>query len=191
MKKTVAQVVTIIVLTAAGTAGAIVVGLLVYGSSVFNPASPGFSFVSFGFSGALIFAFYHVRGLSEAITASVIVSAVQFVAGSSYITMLRAILFSFGLNIPVVALAFLFERKLAAQKWIKVFVVALTYGAMFVILTLLVDVLSAGTSALPATLFRENFVDGLLLGAGLALGIEAGEAVIHSLEHPVVTHTHA
>jgi thiamine transporter ThiT len=191
MKKTIAQVVTIIVLTIAGTAGAVIVGLLVYGSSVFNAASPGFSFVSFGFSGALIFAFYHVRGLSEAITASVIVSAVQFVAGSSYITMLRAILFSFGLNIPVVALAFLFERKLAAQKWIKVAVVALTYGAMFVVLTLLVDLLSAESTGLPATLFRENFVDGLLLGLGLGLGVEAGEAVIHSLEHPVVTHKHA
>jgi thiamine transporter ThiT len=191
MKKTIAQVMTIILLTIAGTAGAVIVGLLVYGSSVFNAASPGFSFVSFGFSGALIFAFYHVRGLSEAITASVIVSAVQFVAGSSYITMLRAILFSFGLNIPVVALAFFFERKLAAQKRIKVAVVALTYGAMFVVLTLLVDLLSAESTGLPATLFRENFVDGLLLGLGLGLGVEAGEAVIHSLEHPAVTHKHA
>jgi len=189
MKKTIAQVATLVVLTIAGTAGAVIVGLLVYGSSVFNVASPGFSFVSFGFSGALIFAFYHVKGLSEAITASVIISAVQFVAGSSYITMLRAILFSFGLNIPVVALAFIFERKIT-QKWIKVVVVALTYGAMFVVLTLLVDVLS-GSTGLPATLFRENFVDGLLLGLGLALGIEAGEAVMHSLEHPVVTQKHA
>lgn len=191
MKKSIAQVTTIIVLTIAGAAGAIIVGLLVYGSSVFNPASPGFSFVSFGLSGALIFAFYHVRGLSEAITASVIVSAVQFVAGSSYITMLRAILFSFGLNIPVVALAFIFERKLAAQKRIKVAVVALTYGAMFVVLTLLVDLLSAESTGLPATLFRENFVDGLLLGLGLGLGVEGGEAVMHSLEHPAVTEKHA
>jgi hypothetical protein len=191
MKKTIAQVMTIIVLTIAGTAGAIIVGLLVYGSSVFNPTSPGFSFVSFGFSGALIFAFYHVRGVSEAITASVIVSAVQFVAGSSYITMLRAILFSFGLNIPVVALAFIFERKLAAQKRIKVAVVALTYGAMFVVLTLLVDALSAGSTGLPATLFRENFLDGLLLGLGLGLGVEGGEAIIHSFEHPVATAKHS
>jgi thiamine transporter ThiT len=185
MKKTFKQILTIAVIALAGTAGAIVVGLLRYGTEVFVPASPGFSFVSFGFSGALIFAFYHVRGLSEAITASVVVSAVQFIAGSAYIAMLRAVLFSFGLNIPVIALAFVFERKLAAHRRIKFAVVSLTYGAMFVLLTLLADVIS-GQGGLPAPLFRENFVDGLLLGLGLGLGVEAGEAFMVSFEHPAV-----
>jgi thiamine transporter ThiT len=185
MKKTFKQILTIAVITLAGTAGAIVVGLLRYGSDVFSPASPGFSFISFGFSGALIFAFYHVRGLSEAITASVVISAVQFIAGSAYIAMLRALLFSFGLNIPVIALAFVFERKLAKHRRIKFAVVSLTYGAMFVLLTLLADVIS-GQGGIPAPLFRENFVDGLLLGLGLGLGVEAGEAFMVSFEHPVV-----
>jgi thiamine transporter ThiT len=181
MRKTFVQVVTILAITLAGTAGAVVVGLLVYGSNVFNIESAGFSFVSFGISGALIFAFYHVRGLSEAITASVVASCVQFIAGSAYITMLRAIIFSFGLNIPVIALAFVFERKLAAHRRIRFIVVSLTYGAMFVLLTLLSDAVSGGTG-LPATLFRENFVDGLLLGLGLGLGLEAGEALLYSFE---------
>jgi thiamine transporter ThiT len=185
MRRPVSQIITIAAITVAGTAGAVVVGLLAYGSNVFNPQSPGFSFVSFGFSGALIFAFYHVRGLSEAITASVIVSALQFIAGSTYITMLRAILFSFGLNIPVITLAFVFERKLAAHRRIKFAVVSLTYGTMFVLLTLLADVIS-GAGGLPAMLFRENFVDGLLLGLGLGLGVEAGEAFMLSFEHPAV-----
>jgi len=185
MKKLFSQIATIAVITLSGTAGAIVVGLLAYGSNVFKPESPGFSFVSFGFSGALIFAFYHVRGLSEAITASVVVSAVQFIAGSAYITMLKAVLFSFGLNIPVIALAFIFERKLAALRRLKFAVVSLTYGAMFVLLTLLSDVIS-GAGGLPALLFRENFVDGLLLGLGLGLGVEAGEAFMLSFEHPAV-----
>jgi thiamine transporter ThiT len=181
MRKLFIQILTIAAITFAGTAGAVVVGLLVYGSNVFNMESPGFSFVSFGLSGALIFAFYHVRGLSEAITASVIASCVQFIAGSAYITMLRAIIFSFGLNIPVVALAFVFERKLAAHQRIKFAVVSLIYGAMFVILTLLAEAVSGG-AGLPATTFRENFVDGLLLGLGLGLGLEAGEALLYSFE---------
>jgi hypothetical protein len=32
-------------------------------------------------------------------------------------------------------------------------------------------------------LFRENFVDGSLLGLGLGLGVGAGEAFLHSLAH--------
>jgi hypothetical protein len=177
------QIARLLLLTLTGTIGAIVAGLCVYGSEVFSITSPGFSFVSFGFSGALIFAFYHVRGLSESITAAVVVSAVQFVAVSQFITMLRAVLFSFGLNIPVIALAFVFERKLAPHARWKFVVVGLTYGAMFVVLTLIIDLLSGG-GGLPATLFRENLFDGLLLGTGLGLGIEGGEAMVHSLEMP-------
>lgn len=184
MKPSLAHIVTIIVITIAGVAGAVVVGLLSYGTMVFSPTSAGFAFVSFGFSGALIFAFYHVRGLSEAITAAVVISAAQFTVGSAYVTMMRSILFSFGLNVPVIALAFLFERKLATHRRMKFAVVSLTYGAMFVMLTLLSD-LFAGGGGLPATLFRDNFLDGLLLGLGLGLGVQAGEAFTASVEHPV------
>ena len=183
MKRAMRQVLTICALTISGTVGAIVVGLCMYGSDVFNVVSPGFSFVSFGLSGALVFAFYHVRGLSESITAAVVVSAVQFVLASQFIAMLRAILFSFGLNLPVIALAFVFERKLAPLARWKFLMVGMMYGAMFVVLTLIVDLL-AGPGGLPAQLFRENLLDGLLLGWGLGLGIEGGEALVHSLEHP-------
>jgi hypothetical protein len=182
MKKYISQVLQLILLLLSGTAGAVVLGLLVYGSDVFGPESPGFAFVSFGFSGSLIFAFYHVRGLSDTITAAVVISAVQFVAASGYITMLQAGLFSFGLNIPVVVLAFLFERKLASYKAFKFVFVSVTFGGMFVLLTLIVGQLS-GATGLPASVFQQNFVDGALLGLGIGLGIGAGEAFLHSLEH--------
>lgn len=187
MKTYITQILKIALLTIAGAIGAIVVGLLVYGTAVFSLISPGFSFVSFGLSGALIFAFYHVRGLSEAIAAAAIISAAQLIASSSYITMTRAVLFSFGLNFPVVVLAFVFEQKLTALRWLKFAVVGLTYGAMFVLLTLLVGLL-ADSPGLPPSLFRANFFDGLLLGIGLGLGIEGGEALLHSLKHPRARH---
>lgn len=190
MKISITHILTILLLILAGTLAAVIVGLLRHGSDVFNPASPGFSFVSFGLSGALIFAFYHVRGMSEAITAGVLASAVQFVAASSYITMLQAIVFSFGLNMPVIVLAFLFERKLATMKQFKFIAISLAYGAMFVLLTFLVDLLS-GYTGLPASVFRENFIDGLLLGLGLGLGIEAGEALLLSYEHHEPKQKHA
>ncbi len=184
MKQPLRQILTIAALTLSGAVGAIVVGLCTYGTDVFNATSPGFSFVSFGFSGSLVFAFYHVRGLSESITAAVVVSAVQFVVASQFIEWLRAVLFSFGLNLPVIALAFVFERKLAPLARWKFLVVGIMYGAMFVVLTLIVDLLAGPGGGLPASLFRENLLDGLLLGWGLGIGIEGGEALAHSFEHP-------
>jgi len=190
MKQYVVAAVRILVITLAGMAGAAVVGLLLYGSDVFDPGSPAFAFLSFGFSGALIFAFYHVRGLSEAITAAVVASAVQFFVATSYVPRLQAVIFSFGLNLPVIVVAYLFERRLASMRAFKFVVVSLTYGAMFVLLTLLVGAL-AGSSQIPAETFRENFVDGLLLGLGLGLGIEAGEALLHPLEVRTADKRHA
>jgi len=182
MNKVIRAGAQIIALTLSGTAGAIVLGLLAYGTAVFDPTSAGFSFVSFGFSTSLIFAFYHVRGLSDTMTAAVVVSAVQFVAASAYVAMLRAVLFSFGLNIPVVVLAFLFERKLASMRAFRFVFVAMTFGGMFVLLTLIVDVLS-GATGLPASVFQQNFIDGVMLGLGVGLGVAAGEAFLASLAH--------
>jgi len=182
MKRIILASLQIAALTVSGTAGAIVLGLLGYGTAVFDPASPGFSFVSFGFSTSLIFAFYHVRGLSDTVTAAVVVSAVQFIAASAYVATLRAVLFSFGLNIPVVVLAFLFERKLASKRTFRFVFVAMTFGGMFVLLTLLIDVLS-GATGVPAPVFQQNFIDGVMLGVGVGLGVAAGEAFLASLEH--------
>jgi hypothetical protein len=180
MKKTVEQLFKLVLLTLAGLAGSVIVGLMSYGSDVFNVTSPGFLFVSFGLSGAFIFSFYHMRGLAETITAAVVVSVIQFVGTTPFITMLNAGIWSFGVNLPMVALAFIFERKLGPLKQAKFIVVALTYGAMFVLLTLVVAWVSASGN-MPASLFRQNFTDGVLIGLGLGVGIEAGEAFMHSL----------
>jgi hypothetical protein len=80
-----------------------------------------------------------------------------------------------------------FERKIATLKQAKSVIVGLAYGAMFVLLTLLVSLLS-GTGGFPAKVFQKNFLDGLFLGVGLALGIEAGESLLHSLEHHAMQH---
>jgi hypothetical protein len=63
----------------------------------------------------------------------------------------------------------------------KFTVVAIVYSVMFVLLTLLVAALT-GIEMLPATLFRDNWIDGLLIGLGLGLGIEGAEAFVHSWE---------
>ena len=181
MKLDMSQFLKLFLITFMGTAACIAVGLLVYGGGVFKPASVAFAFTSFGLSGAFIFAFYHVRGVSETITAAIVVSAIQFVVGTAWFPWLNAFLWSFGVNLPVVGLAFVFERKLAHFKQAKFSVVAITYSVMFVLLTLLVAALG-GVEMMPAKLFRDNAYDGLLIGIGLGLGIEAAEALVHSYE---------
>ena len=187
MVRYIEQVSKLTFLTLSGVVGSIVVGLMVYGSEVFNTTHVGFSFISFGLSGAFIFAFYHVRGLSETITAAVVASAVQFAFASTWITTLNAAVWSFGVNLPLILVAFIFERKLAPFRQYKFAVVAMLYGVMFVLLTLFVSWFST-SQLLPAAVFRQNFYDGLLIGLGLALGIEAGVALVHSVEHHSVGH---
>ncbi len=167
-------------ISAAGTAGSTTFGLMMYGSEVFNYTGVTFAFIAFGLSGSFIFAFYHVYGFSNSVTAAMTVSVVQFITASSWMPMLNAGIWSFGVNLPVVWLAFLFERKLSVFHWAKCFVVGIVYGAVFVLLTLIVGLLQSG-SEIPPAVFRANYIDGLLIGLGMGLGVQAGEANIHSV----------
>jgi hypothetical protein len=180
MKNLVVQIWKIVFITIIGVAGSVIIGLMMHGIAVFSPSGANFAYVAYAASGAFIFALYHVRGLSNAITAAVSVSAVQFVVASVWVPILDAAIWSFGVNLPVVWLAFLFEHKLATFHWGKFAVVGLVYGAMFVLLTLAVGILRS-TEAMPASLFRENFLDGFLIGLGMGLGVQAAEAYFHSL----------
>jgi len=180
MKNLFALLLKIVLITFIGVAGSVTVGLMMHGVDVFNPSRVEFAYLAFGASGAFIFAIYHVLGLSNTITAAVCVSAIQFIVASVWIPTLNAVIWSFGVNMPVVWIAFLFERKLATIRRGRFVVVGIVYGVMFVLLTLIVGILR-NIGPLPAVLFRENFLDGFLIGLGMGLGIQAAEAFIHSL----------
>lgn len=181
MKNTFGQLWKLGLITLTGALGSMTVGLIMHGTEVFNYKDIYFAYIAFGLTGAFIFAFYHVRGLSEAITAAVCTSAVQFIVASASMPILYSGFWSFGVNLPVVWLAFVFERRLAAFNWGKFIVTSLVYGTTFVLLTMLVGVLQ-NVSAMPPSMFRDNFLDGLLIGTGVGLGVQAGEAFIDSLQ---------
>ncbi|MEI7905921.1 MAG: hypothetical protein WCI84_01045 [Bacteroidota bacterium] len=184
MKTMFGQLWKLALITLTGALGSITAGLMLHGSDVFNYSGINFAFVAFGLSGAFIFSFYHLYGLSNSITAALATSIVQFIIASSWMPMLNAGFWSFGVNLPVIWLAFLFERKLAVFHWGKFLVVGIVYGAVFVLLTLVVGMIQVSTN-IPSAVFRDNFVDGLLIGLGMGLGVQAGEANIHSLETKV------
>jgi len=181
MNKILSQLWKLILITVTGVLGSITFGLMLHGSEVFNYTGVNFAFVAYGLSGAFIFAFYHIFNLSNAISAAMTVSVIQFIAASSYMPVLNAGFWSFGVNLPVVWLAFLFERKLSVFSSAKFVVVGVVYGTVFVLLTLLVGVLQ-DISPIPPLVFRDNFIDGLLIGLGMGLGVQAGEAFIHSID---------
>jgi hypothetical protein len=178
MPKIVKEALKLLLLVFTGVCGSVVLGLMTYGTGVVRTSNVGSSFVSFGLGGACIFAFYHIRRLSEAITAAVVVSAIQFVSSLSWITPLNAGLWSFGINSSIILVAFLFERKLAPFGRFRFLAVAALYGAMFVLLTLCLALLT-GAEPLEGSVFRQNSADGLLIGLGL--GIQGGETFIDSL----------
>lgn len=171
-------------ITLAGVVGSITFGLMSHGSEVFDYQGISFAFIAFGLSGAFIFSFYHVYGLSNAISVAVSVSAVQFVVATTSMPVLNAGIWSFGVNLPVVWLAFLFERKLSGLYEWKFFVVGIVYGTVFVLLTQIVGLLGEITR-IPSSVFQDNFMDGLMIGLGMGLGVQAGEAFIHSIEEHI------
>ncbi len=183
MKSLLTELWKIALITLIGVAGSVTLGLMTHGSDVFGPGRADFAYVAFGASGAFILAIYHFRGLSNAITAAVCVSAVQFIVATVWLPTLNSVIWSFGVNLPVVWLAFLFERKLAALHRGKFAVAGIVYGMMFVLLTLLVGLLR-NLENMPAVVFRENFLDGFLIGLGMGLGVQGAEAFLQSLDHP-------
>ena len=180
MKKVLEELWWLFLITLLGTLGSMIAGLMVYGGEIFNPRSVGFVYILYGLSTSFIFAFYHVRGLSNTITAAVSTGAVMFVVATLWMPLINSIIWSFGVNLCIVLLAFLFERKLANFKQWKFTVIAIIYGAMFVLMTLLIDVLTKVTE-MPASLFQRNFLDGLWMGLGLGLGVEIAESLVHSV----------
>jgi hypothetical protein len=182
MKNLLTELWKLALITIIGVTGSVTLGLMMHGIDVFAPGRADFAYVAFGASGAFVLAIYHLRGLSNTITAAVSISAVQFVVATVWLPTLNSVIWSFGVNLPVVWLAFLFERKLATFHWGKFVVVGIVYGVMFVLLTLLVGVLR-NTETMPATVFRENFLDGSLIGLGMGLGVQAAEAFLLSLGH--------
>ena len=182
MKKWLGEIWRLLLVTFLGFAGSIIAGLMIYGGDIFVPQSVGFAYyVMFGFSTSFIFAFYHVRGLSNTITAAVSTGAIIFVIAAFWMPILNAAIWSFGVNISVVVLAFLFERKLAYFKQWKFIVVGVVYGAIFVFLTLSIGIITK-VATLPPELFQKNYLDGLWLGLSLGIGIEIAESIVHSID---------
>lgn len=180
MKKVLEELGWLFLITLLGSIGSMIAGLMVYGGDVFNQRSIGFVYILYGISTSFIFAFYHLRGLSNTITAAVSTGAVIFVVATIWMPLVNSIVWSFGVNLCVVLLAFLFERKLEHFKQWKFIVIALIYGAMFVLMTLLINVLTNITT-MPADTFQKNFFDGVGMGLGLGLGVEIAESLIHSV----------
>ena len=182
MKQWLGEIWRLILITSLGFAGSMIAGLMIYGGEIFIPQSAGFAYyIMFGLSTSFIFAFYHVRGLSNTITAAVSTGAVIFVIAAFWMQVLNAVIWSFGVNLSVVVLAFLFERKLAYFKQWKFIVVGIVYGAIFVLLTLLVGIITK-VATLPPALFQKNYLDGLWLGLSLGVGIEIAESIVHSVD---------
>jgi hypothetical protein len=182
MKKWFGECWRLILITVLGFLGSVIAGLMLYGSEIFNPQSVGFAYyITYGLSTSFIFAFYHMRGLSNTITAAVSAGALLFVIATSWMPVINAVIWSFGVNLSVVVIAFLFERKLENFKQWKFIFVGVFFGAIFVLLTVSVALLTK-VQSLPPDVFQKNYRDGLWLGLSLGVGVEIAESIIHSID---------
>jgi hypothetical protein len=176
----------LVLITFLGFVGSLIAGLMKYGGDIFDPLTVGFAyFVLYGICTSFIFAFYHLRGLLNTIGVAVLSGAAIFLITPSWMPTINSIVWSFGVSLSVILIAFLFERKLANFKRWKFVFVGFFYGPIFVLLTLIMGI-CVNVTAIPAETFQKNFIDGFLLGLSVSMGVELAEAIIHSIE----LHTH-
>ena len=168
-----------------GFLGSMIAGLLNYGGNIFVTQSPGFAYyIVFGFSTSLIFAFYHMWGLSPTIVGALGISTALFIIIALFVPfwpIINLAFWMFAVNMSVVVLAFLFERKLAYLKQWKFIVISIIYGSLFVLLTLIVGFFK-GIIMMSAEIFQKIFIDGIVLGVGLGIGVEIAESIVHSVD---------
>ncbi|MCX7984606.1 MAG: hypothetical protein N3A63_06860 [Bacteroidetes bacterium] len=182
MKKFLSELWRLVVIIVLGGLGSLIAGLMVYGGDVFEPLSTAFAYyIAYGLSSACIFAFYHVKGLSNSISAAMVIGVLLFLAITFIMPVKHALIYSFGVTVSVVLLAFLFEKKLSYLKHWKFIIVGIIFGELFVLLNLISLVGSKGT-IMSAEVFQKNFLDGLWMGFGLGIGIEIAESLIHSVD---------
>ncbi len=172
----------LILITLLGFIGSLIPGLMKYGGEIFDPLTVGFAyFILYGLCTSFIFAFYHVRGLVSTIGIAFLVGALIFIITPSWMPTINSVVWSFGVSLSVIFIAFLFERKLADfKRWRSIFV-GLFYGAIFVLLTFLMGIF-VNVTVIPAETFQKNFVDGLLLGLCVSLGVDLAEVLIRSID---------
>jgi hypothetical protein len=191
MKRWLGELWRLVLITFLGFVGSLIPGLMKYGGEIFDPFTVGFAyFVLYGICTSFIFAFYHVSGLFNTIAAAVFSGAVIFFITPSWMPVINSIVWSFGVSLSVIIIAFLFEQKLANFKRWKFIFVGGFYGAIFVLLTLLIGIFT-NIRALPPETFQKNFVDGLLLGLSVGLGVQLAEAIIHSIDSHKRAHNNA
>ncbi len=172
----------LILITVLGFAGSMIAGLMVYGGEIFNSSSTPFAYyIAYGFCSACIFAFYHIRGLSVTVSIAMVIGSILFVGIAFLMPILYSAIWSFGVTVSVILLAFLFERKFSYFKHWKFIVVGIIFGALFVVLRLTVLLITGATNLSPGE-FQRNFFDGLWMGVGLGLGVEVAEAIVHSVD---------
>ena len=182
MKNWVSNLWRLVLITLLGFLGSLIPGLMKYGGEIFDPLTVGFAyFILYGVCTSFIFAFYHVRGLISTIGVAFLAGALIFIITPSWMPTINSIVWSFGVSLSVIFIAFLFERKLANFKRWKFIFVGLFYGAIFVLLTFLMGIF-VNVTAIPAETFQKNFVDGLLLGLCVSLGVDLAEVLIHSVD---------
>ena len=182
MKEFLSSLWRLVLITFLGFAGSMIAGLMTYGGDIFHPQSIGFAYyIIYGISTSFIFAFYHIRGLSSTVTAAFITGIVIFLIATQWMPMLESAVWSFGVNLSVIVLAFLFEQKLSYFKHWKFVVVAIIYGGIFVLWNLIVVRVNE-VELMSPKIFQDNFLDGLRLGAGLGIGVEIAESIIHSID---------
>ena len=165
----------IILTTFFGLLGSIIIGLIFYGDTIFFTRNPNFQFITFGFSGSLLFALLEYKSLKEQLLTFLLILIIeQVLITGKYISLgfvIRDILFLVSLFISI-SIYFRFIKKNSSLKfYFRSSALVAIYGVINAIAAIIVYLINAGGfPPLSFIVFIARY--GILIGFGIAIGID-------------------
>lgn len=162
----------------AGTLSCIVLGYLVYQSSVFQLTHPAFGFILFGFMGSTTFAVLRTSSVSKAAATLLMLVVLSEVLTKppEWHFILRDVLFALSIGTSVFVFHRMFYKQLSlirmARPLILGSLIAISATLVTVVLVLVLSLFSTTFRADPLHSITVNLSNGFLIGLGMGIGFE-------------------
>jgi len=158
-----------------GTLFPIIIGVAFYGIKIFDVNNALFQFVSYAFIGSLIFSILKTQKyIISLIVLLLMFLGLYFLTGGHFI--LSHIFYDIALTISVFIYALLIFDHLNTARYLRPLILATILSIFFVSNTFILSLIYAET--ITSVLIFKNMLIGLLIGAGIGIGIETGYLLV-------------
>ncbi|GEM_PF-1308305 len=156
-----------------GTACSILIGLLIFGTDIFNVRSPFFQFITFGMIGSVSFALFRFRRFRDSAYMNLLLFFLFYLAWGRHHVLTLVFYFSAMIFSAYVYAIWLYAR--VVFKLARPFILGVLLSSVFLVVTIIL-MLIYYSGRIPFFPFK-NIPLGFLMGFGMAVGFEIAEWV--------------